>query len=168
MDVERSIDIAAPPEKVWAFVSEPELVLQWYLPLKKFEYTGERCHEAGAPLRFEEKVAGRTMKLDCVVTEWEANRSFGFKMLRGDMMKNYQEKWTIHATPSGSRFTFHERRVPVRHSRQDYRPAVGAHVSADRGKNVEQAEASGRIGGISGSGIFTICRCPYHACSPRA
>lgn len=109
MDVERSIDIAAPPEKVWAFVSEPELVLQWYLPLKKFEYTGERCHEAGAPLRFEEKVAGRTMKLDCVVTEWEANRSFGFKMLRGDMMKNYQEKWTIHATPSGSRFTFHER-----------------------------------------------------------
>ena len=62
----------------------------------------------GAPFYFEERVAGRLMKLNCVVTEWVENERFAFRMTSGNMMKSYEERWTAEATPSGSRFTFME------------------------------------------------------------
>ena len=49
MEVQRSIAIAAPPEKVWAFLADPERILEWYFPLRRFEYTGEARHSVGAP-----------------------------------------------------------------------------------------------------------------------
>jgi uncharacterized protein YndB with AHSA1/START domain len=107
MKVQRSINIAAPPEKVWPLVAEPEAILKWYMPLQKFEYTSEQRNEVGAPIHFEEKVGGRLLKLDCVVTEWAENEAFAFKMTTGDM-KSYQERWSLESTSSGSRFTFQE------------------------------------------------------------
>lgn len=43
-----------------------------------------------------------------MVTEWVENEKFAFKMNSGNMMKTYQEVWTVEATPAGSRFTFLE------------------------------------------------------------
>ena len=108
MRVQRSIEIAAPPEKIWPFLAEPEKILKWYVPLQKFEYTGEQRGSVGAPFYFEEKAAGRLMKLNCVVTEWVENERFAFSMTSGNMLKSYEERWTMEATPSGSRFTFME------------------------------------------------------------
>lgn len=108
MKVQRSINIAAPPEKVWPFVAEPEAILEWYMPLQKFEYTSDQRNEVGAPIHFEEKVGGRVLNLDCVVTEWAENEAFAFKMTAGNMMKSYQERWSLESTSSGSRFTFLE------------------------------------------------------------
>jgi uncharacterized protein YndB with AHSA1/START domain len=108
MRVEKSIEIAAPPEKVWPFLAEPNKVLEWYIPLQKFEYTSEQRGGVGAPLYFEEKVAGQLMKLNCEVTEWVENEKLAFKMTSGKGMKSYEEIWTIKATPSGSKFTFTE------------------------------------------------------------
>ncbi len=104
MKGQRSIEIAAPPEKVWPFLAEPEKVLQWYFLLRKFEYTGEQ-RGVGAPLYYEERASGQTIKLNCVVTEWAKNEKLAFKMNSGTMMKSYEERWTVEATPSGSRFT---------------------------------------------------------------
>lgn len=42
MRVLESIEITAPPEKIWSFMTEPEKVLQWYIPLQKFEYTTDQ------------------------------------------------------------------------------------------------------------------------------
>jgi len=108
MKVERSIEIAAPPEKVWPFLAEPEKVLEWYIPLQKFEYTSEQHGGVGVPLYFEEKVAGQLMKLNCIVTEWVENEKIAFIMTSGKGMKTYGERWTIESTPSGSRFSFAE------------------------------------------------------------
>ena len=108
MKVEKSIDIAAPPEKVWPFLAEPEKVLEWYLPLQRFEYIGEQQGRQGTRLHFEEKVAGRIMKLNCEVTGWQENKRVAFRMMSGNVMKSYQERWTLEATPSGTRFTFME------------------------------------------------------------
>ena len=108
MEVKKSIDIAAPPEDVWPFVTDPEEILKWYFPLQKFEYTGEQRDEVGAPIHFEEKVAGLSIRLDCVVTEWAENEAFGFKMVAGQPMKAYRERWTLEDTARGSRFTFLE------------------------------------------------------------
>ena len=69
MRVQRSIEIEGSPEEVWAFLIEPERILEWYLPLQKFEYTSDQKSGVGAPFRFEEEVALGTMELDCVVTE---------------------------------------------------------------------------------------------------
>jgi uncharacterized protein YndB with AHSA1/START domain len=109
MNVQKSIDIAVPPQKIWPFLSEPDKILEWYIPLQKFEYTSEKHREVGATFYYEEKVPIGFVKLNCVVTEYEENKSFAFKMTSGNMMKSYEEKWVIEATPSGSRFTFSEK-----------------------------------------------------------
>jgi uncharacterized protein YndB with AHSA1/START domain len=107
MIVERSIDIEAEPRRVWALVSEPEQVLAWYLPLLRFEYTSEQ-RGTGAPLLFEQKTPMGTAQFHCVVTDWIENERFSFRMTSGNMMKSYEERWTLEATPAGTRFTFRE------------------------------------------------------------
>lgn len=108
MKAQRSIDIAAPPDKVWPFLAEPDKILEWYIPLQKLKYTSEQSHEVGAPFYFEEKVTGGVIKLNCVVTEYIEKEKFAFKMTSGNMMKSYEEEWILKATPSGSLFTFME------------------------------------------------------------
>lgn len=99
-----SVEIAKPPEKIWPFLIEPGKVLQWYSFLQKFEYTGEQ-RGVDAPLYFEERASGQTLKLNCMVTELVQNKRFAFKMNSGTMMKSYEESWSVEAIPAGSRFT---------------------------------------------------------------
>jgi hypothetical protein len=106
MDIQRSIEINSIPEEVWPFLIDPDKVLKWYIPLTKFEYTSEQQGGVGAPFYFEEKVPGGPMQLDCVITEWVENETLAFMMVSGNMMRNYEEIWTVEAIPSGSRFTF--------------------------------------------------------------
>ena len=108
MKVQKSIEINAPPEKVWSFMTEPEKVLQWYIPLQKFEYTTDQRNAVGAPLYYEEKTALGSVKFNCVVTEWVEKEKFAFKMTSGNMMKSYEEIWTVEPANAGSRFTFLE------------------------------------------------------------
>ena len=42
MKVEKSVEIAAPLEKIWPYMVEPEKILQWVVTFQKFEYTGEQ------------------------------------------------------------------------------------------------------------------------------
>ena len=108
MKVQGSIEIAAPPEKIWPFLVEPEKILKWCITLEKFEYTGEQRSGVGTPFRFEERIPGRLMKLNFVVTEWAENERLAFNMTSGDFAKGYEQRWTVETTPSGSRFTFME------------------------------------------------------------
>ena len=108
MRVQESMDIQASPERVWPFLVEPEKILQWYIPLQKFEYTSEQRSGVNAPFYFEENVAGGSMKLNCEITEWVDNEALAFRMISGNMPKRYRERWSVDATPSGSGFTFEE------------------------------------------------------------
>jgi uncharacterized protein YndB with AHSA1/START domain len=105
MKVQKSVEIAAPPKKIWSFMTEPEKVLQWYIPLQKFEYTTDKRNTVGAPLYYEEKTALGLIKFNCVVTEWVEKEKFAFKMNSGNMMKTYEEMWAVEPTPAGSKFT---------------------------------------------------------------
>ena len=107
MRLQRSIEIAAPPEKIWPFLVEPEKILKWFTLLQKFEYTGEQRSGVGTPFYYEEKSAGRVMKLNYVVTEWVENERLAFIMTSGPLGKDDQI-WSIESTPSGSRFTLTE------------------------------------------------------------
>ena len=107
MKVQRSIDIAAAPEKVWPFLVEPEKILKWFNLLKKFEYTGEKRSGAGTTFYYEEKSSGQLMKLNYKVTEWEENKKLAFGVTSGSLKKDDQV-WSIEVIPTGSRFTMFE------------------------------------------------------------
>ena len=107
MKVERSIEIAVPPEKIWPFLVEPEKIMKWFTLLQKFEYTGEQRSGVGTPFYYEEKSGGRLMKFNYKVTEWVENERLAFIMTAGPAKKDDQV-WSIEATPSGSRFTLME------------------------------------------------------------
>jgi len=108
MRVQRSIEIAALPDRIWPFLIEPEKILKWCITLQKFEYTSEQRRGVGTTIYFEEKAGGPLMKLNFTVTEWVDNERLTFNMTSGNFAKGYEQRWTLEATPSGSRFTFME------------------------------------------------------------
>ena len=109
MRVQRSIEIAAPPEKIWPFLVEPEKILKWCITFRKFEYTSDQRSGVCTPLYIEEKASPMPlMKLYFVVTEWVENERLVFRMTAGTGTRGYDQSWTIEAIPSGSRFTFVE------------------------------------------------------------
>jgi carbon monoxide dehydrogenase subunit G len=108
MRIEKAIDIAAPPEKIWPFLVEPEKVLEWYSTFRKFEYTGESRSGVGTPLYVEEQSFGPLMKLHFEVTEWTEHQKLALRMVSGSGVKSYEQRWSLEPTPSGSRFTLME------------------------------------------------------------
>ena len=107
MKVQRSIEIAATPEKIWPFLVEPEKILKWFNLLQKFEYTGEKRSSVGTTFYYEEKSGGQLMKLNYKVTEWTENKKLEFGVTSGSLKKDDQV-WSIEALPSGSKFTMFE------------------------------------------------------------
>ena len=107
MKIQRSIEIAAPPQKIWPYLVEPDKIMQWFTLLKKFEYTGKKHSGVGATFYYEEKSSPMLMKLHYKVTEWLENKKFAFILTSGTMKKDDQV-WSIDAIPTGSRFTMTE------------------------------------------------------------
>lgn len=108
MNVQGSIDIAAPPKKIWPFLVEPEKIMKWCITYRKFEYTGDKRSGVGSTFYVEEKAGGPLMKLNFTVTDWAENQRLASKMTLGSFVKGYEQKMTLEPTPSGSRFTFVE------------------------------------------------------------
>jgi uncharacterized protein YndB with AHSA1/START domain len=107
MRLQKSVEIAAPPEKIWPFLVEPEKIMKWFTLIQKFEYTSEQRSGVGTTFYYDEKSAGRVMKLNYVVTEWVENDRLAFSMTSGPANKDDQI-WSIKSTPSGSIFTLTE------------------------------------------------------------
>jgi uncharacterized protein YndB with AHSA1/START domain len=108
MKIEKSIEIAAPPERIWPFFIDPEKVLKWSITFKKFEYTGEQWSGVGASLYIEEKASGPLMKMTFEITEWAENERLRLKMISGAPLKSYEQLWTLTPTDTGTEFTFFE------------------------------------------------------------
>jgi uncharacterized protein YndB with AHSA1/START domain len=107
LKVHRSVEIAAPPEKIWPFLIEPEKIVKWFNLLQKFEYTGDKRNGVGATFYYEEKSGGQLMKLNYKVTEWIENKKLAFSVTSGSLKKDDQI-WSVEAVPSGSKFTMFE------------------------------------------------------------
>ena len=76
--------------------------------LESFEYTSEQRSGVDTTFYFEEKAAGRLMKLNFTVTEWAENERFAFRKTSGNFVRGYEQGWTVATSPVGSRFTFME------------------------------------------------------------
>jgi uncharacterized protein YndB with AHSA1/START domain len=107
MQMTMSVDIDAPPEKVWPFLVEPDKAMQWYTMLKKFEYTSD---ETGLDSTFywEEEVRGKIYSNHFRTTEWVEHRVFAFEMTEGNFFKSYTERWEIVPTSTGCKFSFND------------------------------------------------------------
>ena len=108
MRVQKTIEIGAPPERVWPFFVEPEKVLQWCITFKRFVYTGDQRAGVGTPLYIEEQAGGGLTKMQFEVTEWKENEKLALRMVSGANYGSYEQKWSLERCPSGSRFTFME------------------------------------------------------------
>ena len=108
MKVHKSIEIKAPPEKIWPFLVEPDKILQWCITFIKFEYTGEKRSGGCTTFYLEEKAGGPLMKLNFSIIEWIKNEKVAFSMTSGNFVKGYEQSWTVESLPTGSRFTFWE------------------------------------------------------------
>ncbi len=108
MLVSMSVDIQAPPEKVWPYLVEPEKTMQWFTALKVFEYTSKQHAGVGSTFYWKEEASGRTYNLYFETTEWVENEVFAYRMTSGDFFKSYDERWEIVATADGCRFTFND------------------------------------------------------------
>ena len=108
MRVQETIEIAAPPERIWPFFVEPDRVLQWYSTFRKFEYSGDSRSGVGTPLYIEEQAMGPLMKMNFEVTQWKENEELALRLVSGSGVKAYEHQWSLEPAASGSRFTFME------------------------------------------------------------
>lgn len=108
MRISRSMESAASAERLWLFLVEPEKIIKWCITIRKFRHTSEQRGGIGTTFSFEERAVGRLMKLNFVITEWAVNKSLAFKMASGNLVKGYEQRYTIESTPTGSRFTITE------------------------------------------------------------
>jgi len=104
----RSIIIKATGEKIWPFLVDPEKIIKWCTPINIIRPTSQQNSGLRATFYFEEKTGGRMMKLHFIVTEWVLHRSVAFKMTSGNVVKSYEQRYTIETVPSGSRCTCFE------------------------------------------------------------
>ncbi len=108
MHVRRSVEIAAPPERVWPLMVEPEDIKRWYPSLRTYEYEDSGRRGLGAHVYAEEKATGPLMKLHFEISDWVPDRQIALHLVSGTGVKGYDQTWTIEPVASGSRFTFEE------------------------------------------------------------
>jgi uncharacterized protein YndB with AHSA1/START domain len=108
MRVQKSIEIAVPPEKVWPFFVEPEKVLKWCITFIRFEYSGGQRSGIGTPIYIEEKAGGSLSKMQFEVTDWKENERLALRMVSGGNYRSYCQEFSLEHTPPGSRMTFRE------------------------------------------------------------
>jgi hypothetical protein len=108
MKIKKSIDILAGAETIWPLIAEPLNIIKWCSTVKIIFQTGDKSEGLGAAFYFEEKAAGTLMKLHFVVTEWNYSRTVAFKMTSGNLVKGYEQKYTLHPTENGIKVTCFE------------------------------------------------------------
>lgn len=107
MKIHKTIKISAPAIKIWPFLVEPQNILKW-CPVETVRLTSDQHSGLNTPFYFEEKAVGRLLMMHFVVTEWVLNESVAFKMTSGNIVKGYEQRYTIQSMPSGSQFTCFE------------------------------------------------------------
>jgi uncharacterized protein YndB with AHSA1/START domain len=110
MQVQMGVDIEAPPEKVWPYLVDPDMAMQWYTSLTKFEYTSEGPGP-DSTFYWEEMVRGKMYSNHFRTTEWVENRVFAYEMTESNYFKSYTERWELKPTATGCRFSFNDTMV---------------------------------------------------------
>jgi len=79
-----SIEINAPPEKIFSIITEFERIPEWQPEFKKVWYTSKEKKQVGATLRANAEVNGFKLNLDIIITEWVENKMFAWRTTMGN------------------------------------------------------------------------------------
>ena len=110
MRFESTIDIDAPPEKVWMLIDKLEQWPQWMPPIKKIERVSKGPLTAGSQLSVTAKVSGLTVKLLMTIIKFVPERTvvmqgkaLGTSLTRFYNLEplNYKTRATIGGEVSG-------------------------------------------------------------------
>lgn len=80
--IEKSIEINAPPEKIWPLLHW-ENCPQWYAPFKKVEHTSKEKHVVGETVHIRGEVAGVKAEWDGETTEKIENQKITWRSIGG-------------------------------------------------------------------------------------
>jgi hypothetical protein len=108
MEIQRSISIDAPVENIWCLLVKPQNIMKWCSFARQVRYTSEQTEGIGTAFYFEERAAGILMKLHLVVDEWKFNKSVSFKMTSGNLVKAYEQRYTLKPELKGTHLTVFE------------------------------------------------------------
>ena len=75
--IENSIEINAPPEKVWSMI-QWDKVVEWLPSIKKVEWTSD-SHKAGATVEVKSELAGIKGVMDVETTEYIENKKLAWR-----------------------------------------------------------------------------------------
>jgi len=100
---ERSTDIAKPPEDVFPYLFEPDLVPQWTTGLNGYERLDDGPLRTGARFREQLDVSGQQIDTELEITAYDPPRSAESRAeIRGiDVISTY----TLEPSGSGTRLT---------------------------------------------------------------
>jgi uncharacterized membrane protein len=71
--IEKTIEINAPPEKVWPLIL-PERMPEWYKPFKKVEWTSKEKYKEGSTFRVVSEFSGMKSESNAEMTSVIENR----------------------------------------------------------------------------------------------
>jgi uncharacterized protein YndB with AHSA1/START domain len=108
MKIQRSIMIDAPAESVWALLVAPESIMKWCGVVQTLRCTSEQKCGVGTTFYFEERAGGRLMKLNLVVNEWIVNKSVAYKMISGNFVKGYDQRYALEPVSKSLQVTIFE------------------------------------------------------------
>lgn len=108
MRVEKTIDIAAAPEKIWPYVTDPAKIPLWFDTFKKCQYVGEQRSGVGTRYYVEEKVPGPLRKVHFEAVAWDENTALRLRMKSGENVSSYEIHWKLKAHATGTAFHFVE------------------------------------------------------------
>ena len=107
---EKSIQIAASPEEVWACLTHPTWIQKWWTALREYHYGSELHTGMGMTFVVEEKIGmGPLLKIRFEVTKWMEPEQITFNMVSGTGAKSYEISWTLEPAEGGTSFNYMER-----------------------------------------------------------
>lgn len=104
MRVEQSLEIARPPEEVFAFVTDPDRLGEWQTSIVEVRRERSGALRPGERFREVHAAPGRRMESTVVVVEHEPPRLFALHIVDGPLP--FDGRWTFEPTATGTRLGF--------------------------------------------------------------
>ena len=103
--LEKSVDVAAPPEMVWSIVADPSFVPKLYPHIISVTPGHSRIATVGKSVTITAKIAGRKMQASLVATEVVPNKKFSYEHMPDGFLDKYLCSIVLEPSKKGTRLT---------------------------------------------------------------
>ncbi len=102
--IEKSITIKAPPEKVFALLTNRSEVPKWNLLIREARITSKESTGVGSTVHYAGLAAGTKGEWDSETTEWVKDRKYAWRTISGDVAMLVT--WTLREIDTGTELTY--------------------------------------------------------------